>query len=118
MQNFYQDTFTAPGNVAKLIKRAKDMYIGSDYMTVRRLFIDIESINSDGKFEFFENGYSYDMLFYGDLIQWLNVSDDDVDDQEDWYTNQPRQSYSEKASYREWCFIKYLFGEINLIPEY
>jgi len=38
----------------------------------------------------------------------LNVDDDNVDDQEDWY---------EKASYREWCFIKYLVGEIQILPK-
>jgi len=117
MQNFYQNTFVAPKIVVAQLKEAKHRYTNSPYSTVNSLFIDMKQINNKGNFEFFENDCSYDSLYFGELIQWLNVSDDDVDDQEDWYENKPRQSYPEKACYREWCFIKYLFGEINVIEE-
>lgn len=117
VQNFYQDTFTAPELVVQQAKAARKAYVKSEYKTVRQFFIEMYQINKDGNFELFEHGFTTSKLYYGDLIDWLNVDDDNVDDQEDWYENKPQQSYSEKASYREWCFIKYLFGEIQILPE-
>ena len=116
-QNFYQDTFTAPSTVVNQIKKAKEMYTNDGYMTIWHFFEVIDTINVEGHYELFEHRPHTHQLLFCDLINWLYVRDDDVDDQEDWYTNQPRQSYSEKASYREWCLIKYMFGEINVVPQ-
>lgn len=116
-QSFYQDTFTAPSTVVTQIKKAKEMYTNDSYMTIRHFFDVIDTINSEGHYELFEHQPHTFQLLFGDLINWLYVRDDDVDDQDDWYAKQSRQSYSEKASYREWCLIKYMFGEINVIEE-
>lgn len=117
MQSFYQNTFTAPIEVVKLMKKAKSKYIDDEYKTIRSIMRMLYEVNSKGQYEDFSDGYIKSNLYYGKLLSWLDVDDDEVDDQDDYYENQPRQSYNEKVAYREWCFYKYLFGEINVIGE-